>query len=118
MRSCARACAQPQERARVPSYKRKKQVRERYGNVCAGTIDGWVEKKRLPTPYYFEGCPFPFWRDDELDAADAAALDTERAESLRNRMTEIGALGRAAQITTEQENGGTEGEDGAAAISG
>jgi hypothetical protein len=102
----------------MPSYKRKKQVRERYGNICDRTVDGWVQSGRLPPPHYFAGSPFPFWNEDELDAADQAALDTTRSGSLRERMTEIGAIGRAAQIATDQENGGTEGGDGAAAIPG
>jgi hypothetical protein len=71
----------------MSSYSRKHQVRARYGGVCDKTIDNYVKRGRLPPPKYFKGCPFPFWGDDELDAADAAALDPTRTEALRTRMT-------------------------------
>jgi hypothetical protein len=54
-------------------WSRKRQVQQRYGNVCSRTIDRAVADKRLPPPKYPFGNGIPFWDDDELDAHDRTA---------------------------------------------
>jgi hypothetical protein len=44
---------------------RRKKLAELF-SVNVRTIDGWVKRKILPPPHYFEGSPIPFWYDDEI----------------------------------------------------
>jgi hypothetical protein len=61
-------------------WSRKRQVQQRYGNVCARTIDRAVADNRLPPPKYPFGNGIPFWDEDELDAHDRTiALSSHRA---------------------------------------
>jgi predicted DNA-binding transcriptional regulator AlpA len=53
-------------------FLRKKKVAERY-DTTERSIERKVEQGILPEPYYF-GSRFPRWAEDELDAADRAAL--------------------------------------------
>ncbi len=55
-------------------WKRKKQVCERYGNVCDRTIDRKVKEGSLPPPKHPFGNKIPFWDEDELDEHDRAAV--------------------------------------------
>ncbi len=61
-------------------WKRKRHVRERYGNCSDRTIDRMVKAKKLPPPQYPLGTKVPFWDEAELDASDKAA-----AAAYRNR---------------------------------
>lgn len=61
-------------------WSRKRQVQQRYGNVCSRTIDRAVAEKRLPPPRYPFGNKIPFWDDDELDAHDRTFALERRPE--------------------------------------
>jgi len=74
-------------------FLRKAEVRLRYGNVSARTLENWVRRGRVSPPVYFAGCPFPFFEENQLNKDDAAALDPARTETLRARMTAVGKIG-------------------------
>jgi hypothetical protein len=59
-------------------WKRKRQVRERYGNCSDRTIDRMVKANKLPAPQYPLGNSIPFWAEDELDESDRAAAAAYR----------------------------------------
>jgi hypothetical protein len=58
---------------------RKRQVRERYGQVSDRTVDRWVRAGRLPAPQYPVRNAIPMWIEAELDESDAAAAAAYRA---------------------------------------
>jgi predicted DNA-binding transcriptional regulator AlpA len=59
-------------------WKRKRQVRVRYGDCSDRTIDRMVKAKKLPPPQYPLGNKVPFWDEAELDASDKAAAAAYR----------------------------------------
>jgi predicted DNA-binding transcriptional regulator AlpA len=59
-------------------WKRKKQLRERYGNCSDRTIDRMVKANKLPAPQFPLGNRVPFWAEHELDASDRAAAAAYR----------------------------------------
>jgi hypothetical protein len=65
------------EKAKV--WKRKRQVRERYGNCSDRTIDRMVKANKLPPPEYPLGTKTPFWDEAKLDESDSAAAAAYRA---------------------------------------
>ena len=54
-------------------WKRKRQVRARYGDCSDRTIDRMVKAGKLPAPQYPLGNKVPMWSEAALDASDAAA---------------------------------------------
>jgi predicted DNA-binding transcriptional regulator AlpA len=59
-------------------WKRKRQVRARYGDCSDRTIDRMVKAGKLPPPQYPLGTKVPFWDEAELDASDKAAAAAYR----------------------------------------
>jgi hypothetical protein len=59
-------------------WKRKRQLRARYGDCSDRTIDRMVKAGKLPPPQYPLGNTIPFWAEDELDASDRAAAAAYR----------------------------------------
>jgi len=59
-------------------WKRKRQVRERYGDCSDRTIDRMVKAGKLPAPHHPLGNNVPFWDEAELDASDRAAAAAYR----------------------------------------
>lgn len=64
---------------------RKRQVRERYGDVAARTIERAVEAGRLPPPEFPFNNRIPFWDEAALEAHERAVIMTRRepAEGFR-----------------------------------
>ena len=60
------------------TWKRKKHLRTRYGEVSDRTLERMVEDGRLPKPEYPFGNRIPAWREDVLDAHDRAAVVASR----------------------------------------
>jgi hypothetical protein len=60
-------------------WKRKSQVRERYGNCSDKTIERMVKAKKLPPPKFPFGNRIPMWDESELDESDEAAPAAYRA---------------------------------------
>jgi hypothetical protein len=52
---------------------RKRQVRERYGNVVDRTIERAVRDGRIPPPEYPFNNKVPFWDEQRLEAHERAA---------------------------------------------
>jgi hypothetical protein len=52
---------------------RKRQVRERYGNVVDRTVERAVRDGRIPPPEYPFGNKIPMWAEDVLEAHERAA---------------------------------------------
>jgi hypothetical protein len=60
-------------------WKRKRQVRERYGNCSDKTVERMVKAKKLPPPEYPFGNKTPMWDEAKLDESDNAAAAAYRA---------------------------------------
>lgn len=58
-------------------YLRKRQLRERYGNISEKTADRWRKLKRIPQPDFYQG-NIPYWSEHRLDQADRKALKNWR----------------------------------------
>jgi predicted DNA-binding transcriptional regulator AlpA len=60
-------------------FLRPKQVRARYGNIGHSTLYRWVHEGRIPAPVKIvPGAKASGWLEEELDAADAANLASQR----------------------------------------
>ena len=59
-------------------WKRKKHLRERYGDVCDRTIERKIKDGTLPAPHFPFGNRIPFWDEAELDANDRAVVMRSR----------------------------------------
>jgi hypothetical protein len=53
---------------------RKKQLRERYGDIVDKTVERHVKDGRLPPPEYPFGNKVPFWDEEVLEAHERAAI--------------------------------------------
>ena len=53
---------------------RKRQVRERYGDVCDRTVERAINSGRLPPPQFPFGNRIPFWDEETLEAHERAAV--------------------------------------------
>jgi hypothetical protein len=62
-------------------YKRKKHLRERYGDISEKTLDRWRKDGRIPKPDFYRG-PIPYWDEARLDAADLKAIKESRNPEL------------------------------------
>ena len=62
-------------------WKRKRQVRERYGNCSDRTVDRMVKAGKLPAPQFPFGNRVPMWSEAALDASDAAAAAAYRNQT-------------------------------------
>jgi hypothetical protein len=59
---------------------RKRQMRERYGNVADRTVERAVKDGRIPPPEYPFGNNIPMWAEDVLEAHErATAMKTAAA---------------------------------------
>ena len=60
------------------TWKRKKHLRARYGDVCDRTLERMIADGRLPPPEFPFRNRIPAWREDVLDAHDKAAAIAAR----------------------------------------
>jgi hypothetical protein len=60
-------------KSRTKRWLRKRQVRERYGNVVDKTIERAVKDGRIPPPEYPFNNKVPFWDEERLEAHERAA---------------------------------------------
>ena len=86
-RKCVRAHDPSQSKEEEASattkiWKRKRQVRERYGNVSDKWVERMVKAKKLPPPEYPLGTRTPFWDEAKLDESDEAAAAAHRAKQV------------------------------------